>query len=321
MSFFAVQCFSSSTGIRLADIPKKQGKKSSLSAAFKVGMFGNRASQQNYSTRTVGAKVNSMVLPPEHVLLRLVAKVVNPHKSWNSKTGICNWFGVKCDAQGVVKEIRWWAQGLHGELNLRHLPHTLSSFCVEVNKFSGPALLHVLPITLEYFNLNQNKFFGALDLASLPRALLSTNLSSNQFTGEVCLAMLPTHLERLSLDSNSLSGSIDLTQLPTSIKALSLSMNKFSGDLCFSKLPRTLESLDISGNAFSGSPDLTRLPEINYYNLSDNVAMQGEIEILPRGMFVRNTQIKVLGHDAQASGYIQETRIDAESRALADQRY
>ncbi|KNH03977.1 hypothetical protein XU18_4702 [Perkinsela sp. CCAP 1560/4] len=119
---------------------------------------------------------------------------------------VCEWKGVKCNADGKVEDFKWVSkkQDGTGTLGFEFLPWSIRNVVMWNNALSGTIQLADLPEKMEVVDISYNNLIGCLDLDSLPATVRTLNLSRSKFTGEISLEHLPKCLEYLSLSNNQL---------------------------------------------------------------------------------------------------------------------
>ena len=120
---------------------------------------------------------------------------------------VCEWKGVKCNADGKVEDFKWVPkkQDGAGTVGFEFLPWSIRNVVMWNNALSGTIQLADLPGKMEVVDISYNNLIGCLDLDSLPAAVRELDLSRNKFTGDISLENLPKCLEYLSLSNNQLS--------------------------------------------------------------------------------------------------------------------
>ena len=126
---------------------------------------------------------------------------------------VCEWTGVKCNADKEVENFRWLMKRQEGTgtLSLAFLPYTMKKATMVDNALSGTIQLADLPESMEELLLIQNKLSGSFCLDSLPGAMRKLYLSKNNFTGRISLKKLPEELESLVVSENRLTGTAYLS--------------------------------------------------------------------------------------------------------------
>ncbi|KNH03913.1 hypothetical protein XU18_4762 [Perkinsela sp. CCAP 1560/4] len=120
---------------------------------------------------------------------------------------VCEWKGVKCNADGKVEEFQWISKDRHGTgtVGFEFLPWSMKTVWMFWNALSGTIQLADLPGKMERVYLSVNQLTGSLDLDTLPAAVRELDLSENEFTGDISLEKLPKCLKLLRLSENHLS--------------------------------------------------------------------------------------------------------------------
>ena len=176
---------------------------------------------------------------------------------------VCEWQGVKCDADGHVTDINLYTHTWHlGTIDLQHLPPRIErcdiSLATNYSRLRAEGTIETarLPAGLRVFHANGHRFCGTVDLSALPRGMTDFQMFLNELTGEIDLTGLPAKFDTLNLSKNKLSGSLCLERLPSSIRFLSLARNGFTGEIRLDALPAGMKYLFLEHNALSGSVDL-----------------------------------------------------------------
>ncbi|KNH07674.1 hypothetical protein XU18_1675 [Perkinsela sp. CCAP 1560/4] len=99
---------------------------------------------------------------------------------------VCEWKGVKCNADKEVENFRWLMKRQEGTgtLSLAFLPYTMKKATMVGNALSGTIQLADLPESMEELLLIQNKLSGSFCLDSLPGAMRKLYLSKNNFNAD-----------------------------------------------------------------------------------------------------------------------------------------
>ena len=121
---------------------------------------------------------------------------------------VCQWKGVDCNMINKVTGIVW----NHHNVNLG----------------GGYIELSHIPLTVAYYNIQNQKLKGSLILRALPKHIRELYLTSNYIRGEIILADLPGHIKDVYLGDNYLTGSLDFSDLPQSVEYLILRRNNIS---------------------------------------------------------------------------------------------
>ena len=130
---------------------------------------------------------------------------------------VCEWLGVRCDADGRVVQILINSKNVTGSLELRYVPpkvKVLFPICLVASRLTGSADLTQLPEGMQNLSLSKNRFTGEIDLTQLPEGMYMMYLNNNQLTGEIDLTQLPEGMYSMYLNNNQLTGEIDLAHLP-----------------------------------------------------------------------------------------------------------
>ncbi|XP_060212186.1 leucine-rich repeat receptor protein kinase MSP1-like [Lycium barbarum] len=177
--------------------------------------------------------------------------------SWSdTKTTPCNWTGVKCEGERVIRI----------DFPCSVSPLNLPFPGKNIGKFRS----------LKHLNLNHCALSGNIptDVWSLEN-LETLDLTDNRLTGQLSPTISNLrNLKHLVLDDNGFSGSLPSTICELKeLRELSVHANSFSGDLSdeIGNLDK-LQSLDFSSNFFSGSlpSSLVNLAELLYLDASLN---------------------------------------------------
>ena len=117
---------------------------------------------------------------------------------------LCEWEGVKCNADGEVEEFHWNFKQDNGTgtIGFEFLPWSMKTLRMFMNALSGTIQLADLLGKMEVVDISFNNLIGCLDLDRLLATVRKLNLSQNKFTGDISLENLPKCLEYLSLAEN-----------------------------------------------------------------------------------------------------------------------
>ena len=156
-------------------------------------------------------RVDRSTLPQQTLMELFIFGLKEPEKICGSREDpddVCEWKGVRCNADGEVEVFEWNDKDEDGTgtVAFEFLPYTIKTVWMFMNALSGTIQLADLPGKMEGVYLSVNQLTGSLDLDTLPAAVRALGLSNNKFTGEVSLENLPKCLEYLSLSENQLSG-------------------------------------------------------------------------------------------------------------------
>ncbi|KNH04118.1 leucine-rich repeat protein [Perkinsela sp. CCAP 1560/4] len=163
---------------------------------------------------------------------------------------------------GKVREVRWGACWLRGEVHFEWLPRSVQIFEGEGNQLTGEAnLSNLYRTSLTVFMLNRNQLTGSVDLSNLPGGLTQFGLSENAFCCTVEAKYLPDSIKEINLGSNRFFGTVDFTRLPRCVEWLNLMENDFTGHVNLKDLPEGLETLYLNQNHFEGGLNVTSLPD------------------------------------------------------------
>ena len=259
------------------------------------------------------AKVNTCNIPQEYLLERFVGTIAMFDESWNISNPACDWLGLTCDEQGIVKKIEWESLGpmpteeLCTTLMVDLLPGSLTTLTLVESGFAGNVDFGSLPPQLEVLKLSYNAFNGTADLENAPQTLQEVILDENLFRNCPNWTSLPTSLIYLSIQGNQLRGELQLQMLPPKLVTLALSGNRLSGDLDLNHLPATMEEVYLSLNMFDGFAVLDSLPVgLKELTLNDNTELSGKVDRadLPDDIFWLhgNTKIAVKDGDKYTIG-------------------
>ena len=190
-------------------------------------------------------------------------------------TDIEEWYGVDCDSDGSVIELRMNVSHINlvGSLSFQFCPPKVQEIYIFMQfGIVGSIATRALPTSLEDLRIRGTGMSGTLDLTSLPMGLVQFSIENNDFNGSCDLSALPRGLECLSAFKNSFSGSVNLSKLPATLKMLDLSFNELSGEVEFENLPETLTNILLAHNALSGSVIIKEshpgMMQINLFNNS-----------------------------------------------------
>lgn len=137
---------------------------------------------------------------------------------WNKDCDICNWYGIRCNANNRVVCI-----------DLDGIDNCKWDFNSGNNNMNGtiPSLSFE---EVEFFNLSNNGLFGSLSGLTLPK-IKSLNITDSKLNGNLTeFDFNKPALEEIRLQYNQLTGSIPDFTLPN-LKVLDLGGNKLSGEL------------------------------------------------------------------------------------------
>ncbi len=182
--------------------------------------------------------------------------------NWTNKTGWggaqgteCTWFGVSCDAGGLVTQLQLNANNLVGPLpEAIGVLNRLETLNLGSNSLSGPLPAAIgFMNDLRYLHLNSNQFSGPLpEEWAYADILVNLALSSNQLSGPVPDWMgEKEQLQTLYLSGNQFSGPIpaSLADLPA-LTHLHLQYNRFSGAVPQALLDKPLTQFQYNNNPF-----------------------------------------------------------------------
>mmetsp|Transcript_3764 Transcript_3764/g.5459 ORF Transcript_3764/g.5459 Transcript_3764/m.5459 type:complete len:288 (-) Transcript_3764:1461-2324(-) len=184
-------------------------------------------------------------------------------QNWNNKTlSVCEWQGIKCNANGLVSEINLKNNGLIGPLvsdvGLMKELHTIE---FSKNNLSGtiPSELGTLN-NLERLVLFDNDFTGTIPEKSFDdmKKLSILFLSTNHLTGEIPPGVFKApNLLSLFVHNNKLSGTIPSEiGLSSQLKSFYCFQNSLEGELPdeLGNLP-VISNLLMHNNSFVGTVD------------------------------------------------------------------
>ena len=199
----------------------------------------------------------------QHMELFIVDTDWNTQLRFQDESGdpldICDWDGVKCNADGRVTQVSFW-RVLCGTVHFAHIPPLCKTFYATENRMQGTLQVEGFPNTLKCFNVSRCRLSGRIDLAALPASLTLFSVATNGFSGSCELRYLPPNMLLLDLERNQFSGIVDLVSLPPTLQVLSLQHNAFTGGIRLDALPQNLRKLYIQFNAFSGGFELINTP-------------------------------------------------------------
>mmetsp|Transcript_8194 Transcript_8194/g.11716 ORF Transcript_8194/g.11716 Transcript_8194/m.11716 type:complete len:474 (+) Transcript_8194:126-1547(+) len=149
----------------------------------------------------------------------------------------CSWYGVSCDENDVVTEIKLISNNLEGVLpdELYRLT-SLKKILLEGNNILGPITSSIGALTsLEAIDLDNNIMSGNLpaELYALDK-LQVIDLNNNTFYGELSQEISSlTNLQVLMLEDNEFSGTVPASSLAQleNLVVLQLHRNDFSGSV------------------------------------------------------------------------------------------
>ncbi|KAG9394055.1 Cyst wall protein, type 1B [Carpediemonas membranifera] len=134
------------------------------------------------------------------------------NSGWNTGD-VCTWYGIGCNLDGYVTDIRLPANNLTGELtsDIGCFPY-LKSLQLNENEISGPVPDAIGFLTnLKYLNLDNNRLSGPLPVALCNDEYLQyIYLGHNLFEGEIpaCYVTSFTFVKEIHLDCNLLTGDL-----------------------------------------------------------------------------------------------------------------
>lgn len=202
-------------------------------------------------------------------LLELKKTILDPHKmlsTWKStNTNHCSWFGVTCNAQGRVSELR-----VSGG-NFAHSGSCLSK------KYSDLSL-HGFGIDRKCSLLKKEGFLGGklLNLIGKFTELRVLSFPFNQFRGELPSGIWGLkNLEVIDLEGNLMSANLSMINFANlkNLQVLNLGFNRLFGEIPNSLSEcKNLSILNLAGNQIRGSvPDfLGNFVKLKVINLSLN---------------------------------------------------
>ncbi len=205
--------------------------------------------------------------------------------NWKSAQPLNQWYGVRTDNSGRVKELILTRNNLQGTMPaaLGNLSN-LENLQLWVNSLTGSVPKQLGNLTkLKYLDLGENSLSGSIppEIANA-RSLTFLDIWSNSLTGSIPedLGNL-SQLRTLALSDNSLSGSIpeklgDLTSLET--------LSLWGNSTIEGSIPTALGSLSnlrilwLGGNSLTGSipSELGNLRNLTSMHFADN-ALTGEV--------------------------------------------
>jgi Leucine-rich repeat (LRR) protein len=203
---------------------------------------------------------------------------------WNVTNTPCNWYGVSCDGEHVIRLYQYGDAdqylrgGLRGAIpeslgNLKHLERLDLSF-KKLNGSIPESLGHLK--NLEFINLWFNELSGSIPESLLNlKKLAELDLSRNQLSGSMPESLGNVKsLQYLALYRNKFSGSIpeSLGNLKKLVE-LDLGYNQLNGSIpeSLGNL-KNLETLSLDGNQLSGSipESLGNLRGLKFFYLENN---------------------------------------------------
>jgi hypothetical protein len=223
------------------------------------------------------------------VLLQIKKDFNNPYllTSWDSKTGCCGWYQIKCDEKtnrviglDISDGPPFTSFSGHIPPSIGDLPYlqsltfhklpyltgpiqptiaklkNLNRLFIEYTNVSGPIPLFLAELkNLELLHLSTNNLSGSIpsSLSQLPK-LVSLHLDRNKFTGPIpeSFGSFVKPGPDIILSHNQLSGPIPASLGQLDPDRIDLSRNKLEGDasVLFGSKKKT-QILDISRNLFS----------------------------------------------------------------------
>jgi Leucine-rich repeat (LRR) protein len=236
---------------------------------------------------------------------------------WNVTNAPCNWYGVSCDDEHVIRLYlhgdtdNYLRGGLRGSIpeSLGNL-NNLERLDLSINRLNGsiPESLGNLK-HLEFINLWFNELSGSIPESLLNlKNLAELDLSRNQLSGSIPESLGNVKsLQYLSLYRNQFSGSIpeslgnlkNLVELDLGYNQQNGSIPKSLGNL------KNLETLSLDGNQLSGSipASLGNLRNLEFFYLEHN-QLSGSI---PESLGNLSNLRAFFLYDNQLSGSIPES--------------
>jgi hypothetical protein len=173
---------------------------------------------------------------------------------WNKDCDICNWYGVRCNANNRIVCI-----------DLDGIDNCKWDFNSGNNNMIGtiPALSFE---EVEFFNLSNNGLMGSLSDLNLPK-VISLNITDSKLNGEIPNYSLE-NLEEIRLQYNQLTGNIPPFNL-SNLKLLDIGGNRLTGTIPTLNL-RNLKVLSLGTNELSGSIPIFNFPRMETLYLQNN---------------------------------------------------
>jgi Leucine-rich repeat (LRR) protein len=193
---------------------------------------------------------------------------INKGQWLNSNVSYCQWGGLTCDDNCMIKEIYMNQNNLYGsfppEISMLTKLDTLNLFC---NFITGGTEYLSKCTELTILALTSNLLKGSLDFIQNLKNLIVLELSNNYITSEIPIEIGIFHnLQIMDLSSNYITGSIptELSKL-TNLEVFNLGENNMTGTIpnIFVSMTK-LKSIFLNNNNFMGM-----LPELYNKRISE----------------------------------------------------
>ncbi|RZC89975.1 hypothetical protein C5167_029039 [Papaver somniferum] len=282
-----------------------------LVSFYIVDVVSFDSSSSNHSSLTRKIQLRVVVAEEVEALFKWKSSLNISHSLLNSwkinstaiTTSPCKWYGITCNSQGSITDLKLKGLGIQGTLLNFNFSSFANLFSINLrnNTFFGYIPFQISYLSkLAYLDLSYNNFSGyippeigsatslrGLDIGynqiigSVPTSLCNlTNLTylllyENQLSGgiprEIGKLESLTHLE---WDSNNLIGPIPISLYNlTNLETLYLALNQFSGSISreIGGL-RSLTDFQLTGNNFTGPipTSLCNLSNLNTLYLENN---------------------------------------------------
>ena len=184
---------------------------------------------------------------------------------------VCEWNLRACEDDRVTSIFFMEVDMGERQFPFDFIPPLVQSIVMEDCVACGTLDTSLLPLNLNYFEINKNKLHGTLNFKTFTRALIEIQMMGNAFCGSCNLNELPDLLMILTAGRNKFSGSISLNDLPQAMEQLFLQENSLTGQINIERLPPNMYALDLSGNQFSGNVRLLdHPPDFEFFNIENN---------------------------------------------------
>ena len=172
---------------------------------------------------------------------------------------VCTWDCIQCNGLNEVKrvDLAQLAQEIESPLNLEFIPETVEYFDCSCRNFTGSITTAKLPHSLQTFVVMENAFTGTFDFESLPPNLIILDISMNKLHGPIKLDSLPQALEQIYINSNEFSGTLDFGKLPSSLAKVAFCNTSLEGEVHFGDFAPNLSEVMIGNAPMTGGLDFS----------------------------------------------------------------